>query len=151
MALHGSMARCSMSRKIALRVPMTIMVRDRDVAVLAIIAGVSKHPEKPSGISLKTVARRLNASSMTARRALNACREAGYLIIASNKLHNGAQLENSYALTQQGMDVLNAARAAGIVSGTGGIRDGKVIGGTDAVQNARTERIFADGKDYQKM
>ena len=68
-----------MSKKIALRVPVTVMVRDRDIAVLAIIERAAGGRGREVSLGLKHIASELEASLDTARRAVNACRDAGYL------------------------------------------------------------------------
>lgn len=106
-----------MSRKVTLQVPVDIVVRDRDVHVLALVwtrGGASNR----GGVSasIRSFADELNVSLDTARRALASCEEAGYLTVSANRMENGGQLENTYRVTKRGEDILEAARKAGIIA-----------------------------------
>lgn len=65
-------------------------------------------------LSVKTLAKELDVSVDTARRALASCEEAGYLAARANQLKNGGQAENTYVITAMGESVLAAAQDAGV-------------------------------------
>lgn len=103
-----------MSKKIVLQVPISVTVRDRDVLTLHAIA--RRQPKHGEGVelSVKTLAKELDVSVDTARRALASCEEAGYLAARANQLKNGGQAENTYVITAMGESVLAAAQDAGV-------------------------------------
>lgn len=104
-----------MSKKIALRVPVTIMVRDRDIAVLAIIERAAGGRGREVSLGIKWMASKLGASPDTARRAVNACRDAGYLEVTPAENDDGGHAENAYRLTKRGEEIVEAARQAGLL------------------------------------
>ena len=104
-----------MSRKVVLQVPVDVVVRDRDVRMLNAVHGRSRKPGAPVSVAIRSLATEIDASLDTARRALNSCVDEGLLTMQENRLDNGCQVENSYAVTERGMAILNAARAAGLV------------------------------------
>lgn len=103
------------SRKIVLQVPVDVTVRDRDVRVLAAVDELAVKPCAEVSASIRSFAIALDVSVDTARRALASCEDAGYLTIRTNRLENGGQVENTYAITSTGYRVLQAARSAGLL------------------------------------
>ena len=104
-----------MSRKVTLTVPVDIVVRDRDVHVLALVKKRSGASSHGVSASIRSFADELDVSLDTARRALASC-EAGYLTVRANRMENGGQLENTYCVTKSGDGVIEAARRAGLIS-----------------------------------
>lgn len=104
-----------MSRKIKLKVPVDVVVRDRDVMMLAAIDELSDGADRSVSASLKVLAEKFGVSAFTARRAIASCVEEQMLVVSENRLANGGQVENSYLLTERGRSILRAAREAGIV------------------------------------
>ena len=92
-----------MSRKVTLTVPVDIVVRDRDVHVLALVKKRSGASSHGISASIRSFADELDVSLDTARRALASC-------------ENGGQLENTYCVTKTGDGVIEAARRAGLIS-----------------------------------
>ena len=103
-----------MSRKVTLTVPVDIVVRDRDVHVLALVKKRSGASSHGVSASIRSFADELDVSLDTARRALASCEEAGYLTVRANRMKNGGQLENTYCVTKSGDGVIEAARRAGL-------------------------------------
>lgn len=87
-----------MSKKIVLQVPISVTVRDRDVLTLHAIARRQQKHGEGVELSVKTLAKELDVSVDTARRALASCEEAGYLAARANQLKNGGQAENTYVI-----------------------------------------------------
>lgn len=104
-----------MSRKIKLKVPVDVVVRDRDVLMLAAIDELSCGSDRSVSASLRTLSEKLGVSALTARRAIASCVEEQMLVVSENRLANGGQVENSYLLTERGRSILKAARDAEIV------------------------------------
>ena len=104
-----------MSKKVRIKVPVEIVVRDRDVRVLGMLALHAAHPDAPVSVGLRLLADAMGTSPDTTRRALRSCVEEGYLTMRTNRLENGGQTENVYRITSRGRSVLDAARAAGVV------------------------------------
>ncbi|MFR3735230.1 MAG: hypothetical protein ACLTWM_05230 [Collinsella bouchesdurhonensis] len=105
-----------MSRKVTLTVPVDIVVRDRDVHVLALVKKRSVASKHGVSASIRSFADELDVSLDTARRALASCEEAGYLTVSANRMENGGQLENTYCVTKRGDGIIEAARRAGLIS-----------------------------------
>lgn len=105
-----------MSRKITLSVPVDIVVRDRDVKLLAIIDRINDASGPRAHVSLSTLSDEMGLSQATLRRSVYACCEDGYLEVRKNYMKNGAQLENSYQVTPDGIAIVKAARQAGLVA-----------------------------------
>lgn len=105
-----------MSRKVTLTVPVDIVVRDRDVHVLALVKKRSGASSHGVSASIRSFADELGVSLDTARRALASCEEAGYLTVRANRMKNGGQLENTYCVTKSGDGVIEAARRVGLIS-----------------------------------
>lgn len=104
-----------MSRKIKLKVPVDVVVRDRDVLMLAAIDELSCGSDRSVSASLRTLSEKLGVSTFTAHRAIASCVEEQMLVVSENRLANGGQVENSYLLTERGRSILKAARDAEIV------------------------------------
>lgn len=104
-----------MSRKVTLKVPVDVVVRDRDMHMLNAVNARSRKPGASAEASIRSLANDIDASLDTARRALNSCVEEGFLTMRENRLANGCQVENSYTVTERGMAILGAARSAGLV------------------------------------
>lgn len=104
-----------MSRKVVLQVPVDVVVRDRDVHMLNAVHARSRKPGALVDISIRTLSVEIGTSLDTARRALNSCVEEGFLTMRENRLDNGCQVENSYAVTDRGLAILKAAHAAGLI------------------------------------
>lgn len=104
-----------MSKKITLKVPVDVVVRDRDVRMLAAVARRAKRPGAAVDASIRSLSRDIDVSLDTGRRALSSCVEEGFLTMRENRLDNGCQVENSYAVTPQGRAILDAARSVGLV------------------------------------
>lgn len=104
-----------MSRKVVLQVPVDVVVRDRDVRMLDAVHALSRKPGAPVSVAIRSLAVEIDVSLDTARRALNSCVEEGLLTMQENRLDNGCQVENSYAVTERGLAILKAARAAGLM------------------------------------
>ena len=105
-----------MSKKVTLKVPVDIVVRDRDVHVLALVKARSGASNHGVSASIRSFATELDVSLDTARRALASCEEAGYLTVSTNRMENGGQLENTYCVTKCGDEILDAARKAGLIA-----------------------------------
>lgn len=105
-----------MSKKVTLKVPVDIVVRDRDVYVLALVKARSGASSHGVSASIRSFADELDVSLDTARRALASCEEAGYLTVSANRMENGGQLENTYCVTKRGDEIIDAARKAGLIS-----------------------------------
>ena len=105
-----------MSKKITLKVPVNMVVRDRDVYLLAAVERLSNPRRRAARVPLSALARELGASPDTMRRAVSSCQKDGYLKVHANFHSNGAQLENSYALTSTGAAIVEAAREEGLLS-----------------------------------
>lgn len=104
-----------MSKKIKLKVPVDVVVRDRDVMMLAALDDLSGAAGRAVSASLRVLSEKLGVSAFTARRAIAACVEEQMLVVSENCLANGGQIENSYLITDRGHAILDAAREAGIV------------------------------------
>lgn len=107
-----------MSRKIIVRVPVEVVVRDRDVRLLVTLLDMGGKRRKPVKVSLSTLAESLESTLDTTRRAIKACSDEGYLVVQENYLENGTQLENTYRLTQQGLTLALAAQDSGVLAAT---------------------------------
>lgn len=105
-----------MSKKITLRVPVDLVVRDRDVYLLATVERLSSVRGHTARVPLSTLAEELGKSPDTTRRAMSSCQRGGYLRVRRNYHRNGAQLENSYSLTPTGSAIVQAAREEGMLS-----------------------------------
>lgn len=105
-----------MSRKVTLSVPVDIVVRDRDVRLLAAVSDAAPRAGRPLQISLAQLSDALGTSVFTCRRAVISCRDEGYLEVQEHHMPNGAQRENSYRLTPAGEAVLHSARQANLVA-----------------------------------
>lgn len=110
-----------MSKKVMLTVSFDVdmRVRDRDVRVVDAIDRRSTEPCGEIGVSIRELANELGISADTVRRALASSASEGYLEIQPNHLDNGGQAENTYKLTSLGINVLRAARKAGIIAAEG--------------------------------
>lgn len=104
-----------MSRKVTLKVPVEMIVRDRDVRMLAAIDRRSKRVGAPVSVSIRMLAKDTDTSLDTARRALTSCMDEGFLTIRECRLDNGCQVENAYTVTPRGLAVLDSARETGLV------------------------------------
>lgn len=105
-----------MSRKVVLQVPIEVIVRDRDMKLLAAVDSRAAGSCREVAVPIRVLASDLDISVDTVRRALTACIAEGYLTARENRLENYCQMENIYALTASGARVLHAARDAGIVA-----------------------------------
>lgn len=97
-----------MSRKYEIEVGRPMRVRDRDAAVMATVS-------RNGTISLTELGAAIGKNKTTAQRALKCCEGSGWVVTEHRTSKNGAQIENSYRLTDLGRRVLAAAQAAGIV------------------------------------
>lgn len=104
-----------MSRKVTLRVNVTIKVRDRDVFLLAAIESHEKMSHGSARVSAAQLAEEMDVSVGTLRHAVTSCQEEGYLEVKPAFASNGGQLENVYSLTTRGRDILRAAREDGLL------------------------------------
>lgn len=106
-----------MAKRITLIVPTSVVVRDRDLELLSIIDHHTLRPGAKTGpVAIKELAAELGTSADTCRRATQAAEEAGYLRVSETWLSNGGRAQNSFALTDRGRAVLDAARTAGYVA-----------------------------------
>lgn len=105
-----------MSKKIALSVPVQVIVRDRDARLLAVIARLSERDGGSAAVSHAELAAELGLSLDTMRRAVISCRDEGYLRVTENYLPNGGRMANSYVLTDRGAALAEAAREALLVA-----------------------------------
>lgn len=133
-----------MSKKVTLRVPIDVVVRDRDMLALGALDSLAEAPGSPVSVSIRDLAQRLGVSTFTARRAVAACEEDELVTVTQNRLSSGGIAENSYALTERGLAILAAAREAGIVPERETLRGGVL---QDAVAGRQLEHSGAGEPD----
>lgn len=102
-----------MSKKIVLQVPISVTVRDRDILTLHAIA--RRQPKHGEGVelSVKTLAKELDVSVDTTRRALASCEEAGYLAARANQLKTAVRQRTPMSLLLWGRAFLPPLKMRG--------------------------------------
>lgn len=115
-----------MSKKIALSIPVTVTVLDRDLALLDLVDRLCADSGVPApgrvrgsrdvvSASVAKLADASGTSLSTCRRAIASVRDAGYLEVNERYLENGGRMESLYGLTERGRAVVRAARQAGVL------------------------------------
>lgn len=104
-----------MAKRVRITVPTQMVVRDCDMQMLDVIDRLQASDRSGARIAGRDLAEKLEISPATMHRNVNSCVERGFLEVRARRQGNGAQLANSYYLTEVGRAVLNAAREAGVV------------------------------------
>lgn len=104
-----------MSKKMTVKVIVEVKVRDRDMKVLAALAGRASSEGAAVHISVAGIAADVDLSVDTTRRALKSCADEGYLIVKPCMMENGGKIENAYTVTPNGYKMVDASYRAGII------------------------------------
>lgn len=102
------------TKRLRVLVPREVVVRECDLRLLDVIERATVSRRRGATLTSRELAGEMGSSEATVHRSVVVSVDRGFLEVRKNRSESGAQLANTYLLTEEGRAVLAAARDQGL-------------------------------------